>query len=201
MLPGMRILQVWLLAMMLGVAAAQGSVLDELDASQREDLRSGRVVVRSEAVPGAAWPRLIVYTKVRAPVSTVEEVLRDYASAPNYIPGMVSAEVLEQPDADTYMVRYTSMMPVVGQSRSTVRNRYSRDGEALVMTWTLIEATHALASDGGLQVEPDGRGGSFLRYANHVVPKSSLAALAKPAAVAEVKKTVEAIRKESERRN
>lgn len=183
------------------VLPAAASVKKELDNDQLADLQAGKLVVRSEDVPGGPWPRLIVYTKVQAPVSGVEQVFRDYESAADYTPGMVSAEVLARPDPDTYEVRYTSAMPLIGQSKSTVRNHYRHDGDTLVVSWKLIEATHADESTGELRVEPDGQGGSILRYANYVKPKSALAALARSAAVSEVKRTVEAIKKESEKRS
>jgi hypothetical protein len=176
------------------------SVLGDLDASELADLRAGQLVVRTENVDGAPWPRLVVYTAVDAPVSAVEKVFRDYASAPSYTPGLTSAEVLAQPDPNTYDVRYTSAMPLIGDSVSTVRNSYRQDGDNLVVRWKLLEATHADESTGELRVEPDGNGGSILRYTNFVRPKSSFAKLAKSAALGEVKKTVTAIKAESEKR-
>ncbi|MCX7868801.1 MAG: SRPBCC family protein, partial [Terrimicrobiaceae bacterium] len=122
-----------------------------------------------------------------------------YEGAASYIPGLKSAEVLARPDKDTYDVRYTSAMPVAGETRSTVRNTYTRENGALVVRWRLIEADMADESTGELRVEPNGAG-SILRYTNFVRPKSSLAAIAKFAALSEVKKTVAALRAESEKR-
>lgn len=188
-----------LTALLLLAVAAQASVVRDLDSSQQASLEKGEVVLRSEDV-GSVWPRLIVYVRVRAPVSAVERVFRDYAGASSYIPGLVSATVERQPDADTYEVCYINAMPIIGQSRSVVRNRYSRDGEALVVRWKLLEASHAEESTGELRVEPYCEETCVLRYSNLVKPKSSLAKLAKGAAAGEAKKTVLALKKESERR-
>ncbi len=186
--------------LLLLAAAAQGSVLRDLDATQQAGLHRGEVILRSEEVSGGVWPRLIVYVRVEAPVGAVERVFRDYAGASDYIPGLVSATILRQPDADTYEVRYVNAMPLIGQSRSVVRNRYSRDGETLVVRWNLLEASHADESTGELRVEPYPGGTCVLRYSNYVKPKSSLAKLAKGAAAGEARKTVLALKKESERR-
>jgi len=174
---------------------------EDLSPPQQKQISDGQSVVVTEEVPGAPWPRLRVYTKVNAPVSAVEKVFRDYASAPSYTPGLTSAEVLARPDPNTYDVRYTSAMPLIGDSVSTVRNTYRQDGDNLVVSWKLLEATHADESTGELRVEPDDDGGCILRYTNFVRPKSSLAKLAKAAALAEVKKTVNAIKAESEKRH
>jgi len=188
-----------LASLLLAFPAFAASVLDDLSADQLSSLNSGTMVVRSVDVPGGPWPRLIVYTKVAAPVSAVEGVFRDYAGASSYIPNLVSADVLAHPSPDIYDVKYTSKMPLVGQTSNTVRNTYSYDGSALVVSWNLLESGMADVSTGELRVEPDGTG-SIIRYTNYVKPKSSLAVIAKSAALSEVKKTVAAIKAESERR-
>ncbi len=189
-----------LLLLLLLSWTAHASVLEDLDAAQQANLEKGEAVLRSEDVRGGPWPRLIVYVHVKAPVGAVERVFRDYTGAPSYVPGLVSATVLDRPDPDTYEVRYINAMPLIGESRSTVRNRFTRDGEALVVRWKLIEASHADESTGELRVEPLGEGTCVLRYSNYVKPKSSLAKLAKGAAAGEARKTVLALKKESERR-
>jgi hypothetical protein len=193
------ILAVIFLMAPLSVSLADPSLLSDLDASQLADLQAGNQVVISTPVPGGPWPRLQVYTLVNAPVSAVESVFRDYKGAASYIPNLVSADVLEQPDPNTYIVKYTSTMPLVGKTSNTVRNIYSYDGTALVVKWNLIESGLADISTGELRVEPY-QTGSVLRYTNYVKPKSSLAVLAKSAALSEVKQTVLAIKKEAERR-
>jgi hypothetical protein len=188
----------FLLASVRLVAAP--SLLTDLDATQLADLRAGKQVVISTPVPGGPWPKLQVYTTVNAPVSAVESVFRDYKGASSYIPNLVSADVLEQPNPNTYIVKYTSSMPIVGKTSNTVKNVYSYDGSALVVSWNLIDSALAEISTGELRVEPDGKNTSVLRYTNYVKPKSSLAVLAKSAALSEVKQTVAAIKAEAERR-
>ena len=189
-----------LLALLLSSLAVQASVLKDLEPSEQAGLEKGDVVLRSEDVSGGVWPRLIVYVHVKAPVGVVERIFRDYAGASSYIPGLVSATVLRQPDPDTYEVRYINAMPLIGESQSVVRNRYSREGEVLVVRWKLLEATHADESTGELRVEPVTARSCVLRYSNYVKPKSSLAKLARGAAAGEARKTVLALKKESERR-
>ncbi len=178
---------------------AGAGILDALDPVQRAELDKGELVVRSKDVEGGPWPQLMVYTRVDGPVAAVEKVFRDYAGASSYIPNLIAADVLERPDPDTYIVRYTQKIPILGQTSNTVRNIYSHPGRGLVVAWNLIESTDADISKGELRVEPDGNG-SVLRYTNYVKPKSSFAVLAKSAALGEVKRTVTAIKSESEKR-
>jgi len=188
--------------LLLVASASADPVFSELSPTQVAALEKGDVVVRSEEVPGGVWPRIIAYVRIKATVDAVERVFRDYASASAFIPGLRKAEVLKRPDPDTYDVRYTNTMPVVGDTQSTVRNRYSRQGNALIMRWDLIESAHAEESTGELRVEPlDRLQGSIMRYVNYVRPKLSIARLAAGAAANEVKKTVLALKKESERRS
>jgi hypothetical protein len=189
-----------LLFLLVTLSSSHGSLLSDLNPSQSAELKSGQLVVKTEDVNDAPWPRLRVYTKVDAPVSVVEKLFRDYGSASSYTPGLKSAEVLAQPTPDTYKVCYTSTMPLVGDTKSTVMNQYSKDGNALVVNWKLVQADLADESTGELRVEPAPDGGSILRYTNFVRPKSSFAKLAKSAAITEVKNTVSAIKTESEKR-
>ncbi len=183
----------------IGSAMADPSLLTDLSPDQLQTLKSGNLVVNSIKVTGGPWPRLQVYTLVNAPVSAVEAVFRDYKGASSYIPNLVSADVIAQPSPNIYEVKYTSSMPLVGQSSNTVRNVYSYDGNALVVKWNLLESSLADESTGELRVEPF-ESGSVLRYTNYVKPKSSLAVLAKSAALSEVKQTVTAIKTEAEKR-
>lgn len=185
---------------LLALPVHAASLARDLDDAQRAGLEDGDIVLRAEEVSGGVWPRLIVYVRIKAPADAIEQVFRDYASASSYIPGLVSATILRQPDPDTYEVRYVNAMPLIGESRSVVRNRYSRDGDVLVVRWNLLEGTHADESTGELRVEPLGENVCLLRYSNYVKPKSSFAGLAKGAAAGEAKKTVLALKKESERR-
>ncbi len=178
---------------------AGGSILEDLTPKHLADLQAGKLAVIPVEVPESAWPKLQVYTLVRAPVSEIEEVFRDYKGATAYIPNLKAADILAHPSKDIYEVRYTSAMPIVGEATSIVRNVYSHDQEALVVSWNLIESTHAEISTGELRAEPH-EGGAILRYTNYVKPKSALAGLVKFAALGEVKQTVSAIKKEVERR-
>jgi hypothetical protein len=184
---------------MLPVSGLRADVLSDLDAGQRKELDAGGLVVRSKDVPGGPWPELMVYTRVDAPVSAVESVFRDYQGAASYIPNLESAEVLEHPSKNLYVVRYTSKAPLVGKIVSTVKNTYSYPDGGLSVKWDLIEATQADESRGELRVQPDAKG-CILRYTNYVKPKSSLAGMVKFAALSEVKKTVSALKAESEKR-
>jgi len=196
-----KLLQALVLLVVAASASAvrADSLLDDLSPDQLSQMKSGQMVVRPTDVDGAPWPRLQVYVKVNAPVQAVEDVFRDYSGASSYIPNLVSADVLSHPNPNTYDVRYTSTMPLVGKVSNTVRNKYSYDGNALVVNWNLLQSGLADESTGQLRVEPYGSG-SVLRYTNFVRPKSSFAFLAKGAALSEVKATVAAIKKEAERR-
>lgn len=186
---------------LLGITVGHTSpgLLKSLSPEQQKQVEEGGQVVISTDVPGGPWPRLQVYQKVNAPVSEVETVFRDYKDSADYSPGVDSVEVLSHPSPNVYDVRYNSSMPIVGKTSNTVRNTFSHDGDALVVKWHLLDSTLAEESTGELRAEPYGDG-SILRYTNYVKPKSSLAVLAKGAALSEVKKTVKALAAETERR-
>ncbi len=182
----------------ISTAPAKG-LLDGLSAEQKKEIDDGQLVVVSRDSPGGVWPELTVYTRVDAPVSAVKAVFLDYNNAQNYIPNLVSAKVIGEPEPNVKDIEYTSRMPLLGNSTYTVRNWYDFSGDSVTVRWKLLQSPNAEISDGSMRVEPFGSG-SILRYTNYVKPKSSLAVVARGAALSEVKKTVTAIKDESERR-
>jgi hypothetical protein len=181
-----------------GSASAQ-KTLDALSPEQLKQLNSGELVVTSRDIPGGVWPELTVYTKVNAPVSAVGDVFLDYDNAQNYIPNLVSAKVIAQPEPDVRDVEYTSKMPLLGNSTYSVRNWFEKSADGITVRWKLLQSPMAEISVGSLRVEPID-GGCVMRYTNYVKPKSSIAIVAKGAAQSEVRKTVTAIKTEAERR-
>jgi len=180
------------------VQAQSDSIVSALSSDQIATLKQGQMVVTSETVPGGPWPRLKVYTLVNASVPVIRGVFMDYGNAQNYIPNLVSAKVVANPSPNIFDVCYTSHMPVIGDSVSTVHNVYSTKGTTLTVDWNLISSQAASVSTGQLKVEPYGNV-SIMRYTNYVVPKSSLAFLAKGVAMNEVKATVAAIKNQAEK--
>lgn len=188
-----------LLAMSLSGTAFGQKMLEALTPDQLAQLNRGELVVSSRDVPDGIWPELTVYTRVNAPVQAVGDVFLDYDNAQKYIPNLVSAKVIAQPEPNVRDVEYTSKMPLLGNSTYSVRNWYEKKPDGISVRWKLIQSPMAEISDGSLRVEPM-NGGCVMRYTNYVKPKSSIAIVAKGAAQSEVKKTVEAIKAEAERR-
>jgi len=175
-------------------------ISNDLNKAQTNAVGVGETVVVTTPVADSPWPSVRVYTRVNAPVDTMKEVFLDYKNSPSFLTNLISATVVNQPAPNIYDVRYVNKLPIVGSTTSTVRNWYSQDGDALVVNWNLLSSPLAEKSTGQLRVEPLGTGKSLMRYTNYVVPKSSLAVLAKNAALSEVKATVAALKKEAERR-
>ena len=197
----MRFFPLSLLLVSLATAAVRANndpLMKNLSQSQVASVEQGQMVVASVNIPGGPWPQLKVYTVVNAPVAVIKSVFLDYANAQDYIPNLVSAKVVDRPSSNVVDVCYTSHMPLIGNSSSTVRNVYTTKGNSLTVDWHLLSSPVASVSTGQLKVEPFGSG-SIMRYTNYVVPKSSLAFLARGVALNEVKATVAAIKKQAEK--
>lgn len=179
---------------------ARADLTSGLSSDQIKAIQSGQMVVTQKDVPGGVWPQLTVYTRVNAPVATVDRVFRDYAHASDFQPSIISAKVINQPGPNVYDVEYTQKLPLFGTTSFTVRNTFNENGGALDVSWTLLKSSMADISEGSLRVEPNGNG-SVMRYTNYVKPKlGALAGVAKGAALDEVKATVSALKAEAEKR-
>jgi hypothetical protein len=189
-----------LLTILAAAAPAGGAVVDELGAADRAKLESGQSVMTTIEKPGATWPEVRIYRKVKATPEGVTDLFLDYENADSFIGNLESAVVEKQPDANTKDVRYTVKLPVLFTISYLVRNRYEKTPEGYTVHWNLLESLFAKSAVGKLRVEPHGDM-AVICYANHVEPATRLVAGLRGQAMKEASNTVDAIVKEAERRH
>jgi ribosome-associated toxin RatA of RatAB toxin-antitoxin module len=185
---------------MLLLGDLRADLLGEVPKVARDELADGQLVVMSNAVEGAPWPRLKLYQVVDAPPKVVADLFSDYAAAPTYIPGMLGAKVIANNPDGTKDVQYRVKVPVLQSISYTVRNTYTQKGNSYEVKWTLIHSPLAKSSDGSLRIEPYGKGKTLMCYTNLCVPITNLVAGLKDQALKEAKSTVRAIATEAKRR-
>jgi len=189
-----------LLTILAAAAPAGASVVDELGAADRAKLESGQSVMTTIEKPGATWPEVRIYRKVKATPEGVTDLFLDYENADSFIGNLESAVVEKQPDANTKDVRYTVKLPVLFTISYLVRNRYEKTPGGYTVHWNLLESLFAKSAVGKLRVEPHGET-AVICYANHVEPATRLVAGLRGHAIKEASNTVDAIVKEAERRH
>jgi hypothetical protein len=189
-----------LLTILAAAAPAAAAVVDELGAADRAKLESGQSVMTTIEKPGATWPEVRIYRKVKATPEGVTDLFLDYENADSFIGNLESAVVEKQPDANTKDVRYTVKLPVLFTISYLVRNRYEKTPEGYTVHWNLLESLFAKSAVGKLRVEPHGDM-AVICYANHVEPATRLVAGLRGQAMKEASNTVDAIVKEAERRH
>lgn len=180
--------------------ALHADLLKEVPKSERDELTEGQTVVKSTPVPGAPWPELSLYRVVNAPPEVVSKLFTDYAAAPTYTPGLISAQVIATNPDGTKDVRYTVKVPVIQKTSYVVRNTYKQDGQNFTVSWKLLKSPLAKQSDGSLRIEPFDGDRTLLCYRNLCVPITNLVSGLKNQAVVEAKNTVLALAAEAERR-
>lgn len=173
---------------------------DELTKEQIEALKRGETILLSREILGAKWPQLIIYKLVNASPREVFDLFTDYASAPSYTPGMLAAEVVNQPAENIKDVRYTVKVPVLSRISYVVRNEFEETDGHFEVRWHLLESPVASKAEGGLSILP-WEGLTLLRYHNLVTPTMPMAGVLKKQAANEAKTTVEAIAAEAARRS
>ena len=197
--PMRKILFLFVAALAL-TAPAQSAMVEELSAADRDKLESGQAVLITVEKPGATWPEVRIYRKVKATPEGVTALFLDYENADSFIDNLKSAVVENEPDANTKDVRYTVKLPVLFTISYLVRNRYEKTPEGYTVHWNLLESLFAKSAVGNLRVEPHGDS-AVICYANHVEPATSLVAGLRGHAIKEASNTVDAIVAEAERRH
>jgi len=179
---------------------ARAAMVEELSAADCKKLESGEPVLITVEKPGATWPEVRIYRKVKATPEGVTELFLDYENANSFIDNLKSADVENEPDANTKDVRYTVKLPILFTISYLVRNRYEKTPEGYTVHWKLLESLFAKSAVGKLRVEPHGDT-AVICYANHVEPATSLVAGLRGHAIKEASNTVDAIVAEAERRH
>jgi len=193
-----KLIPVFCTLLLCGVARAE--MLTELSPADLAKLDTGENVLTTIEKPGATWPEVRIYRKVKATPQGVTDLFLDYENANSFIANLKSAVVENEPDGNTKDVRYTVKLPVLFTISYLVRNRYEKTPEGYTVHWNLLESLFAKSAVGKLRVEPHGDQ-AVICYANHVEPATSLVAGLRGQALKEASKTVDAIVKEAERRH
>ena len=188
------------LTLLATAAVSPASMVNELNAQDRAKLESGGNVLIAVDKPGATWPEVRIYRKVKATPQGVTDLFLDYENADSFIHNLKSAVVENEPDGNTKDVRYTVKLPVLFTISYLVRNRYEKTPNGYTVHWNLLESLFAKSAVGKLRVEPHGET-AVICYANHVEPSTSLVAGLRNQALKEASNTVDAIVKEAERRH
>ena len=181
-------------------APARSVMTNELSAADRSKLEAGESVLITVEKPGATWPEVRIYRKVKATPEGVTALFLDYENANSFIDNLKSAVVENEPDANTKDVRYTVKLPVIFTISYLVRNRYEKTPEGYTVHCNLLEALFAKSAVGSLRVEQHGDI-TVICYTNHVEPATRLVAGLRGHAIKEASNTVDAIVAEAERRH
>lgn len=189
-----------LAALVLSVSFSRADLLSEVPKTAQDELADGQLVVKSQNVQGAPWPRLMLYQVIDASPKVLWDLFNDYSAAPSYTPNLISATVVATNPDGSKDVEYTVKVPVIQKATYTVRNTYTKKGDMREVSWTLLKSPLAKSSDGSLRLEPYGNNQTLLCYTNLVVPITNLLAGLKNEALKEAKTTVRAIKTEAERR-
>ena len=178
-----------------GVTAQAGTIWGELTPAQQARIASGSQVFIAKAVPGAPWPKAWIYQRVEATTEEAAAVFADYEGAMSYAPGLKAAKIARRVDPRTTEVNYTVGVPLVGDEHYTMRNtlsRYSAQGAAYRVDWSLLQSSSMKSSDGNIRFESHGTG-TLVAYHSWVVPTSIFAGVVKNDAMAGLRDNVAAL--------
>lgn len=98
-------------------------------------------------------------THIGAPPELVYATIVDYAAYPQFFPEFEEVLVLDTEDDGTQVVEFTADYG----KRTTYTLRIAHDAAKRTTSWTYVGGD-LKNSEGGWQVEDDGKGGSTIRY-------------------------------------
>jgi hypothetical protein len=172
---------------------AAGSVLSELNASQKGSMKAGDQVVVIENVEGNPWPRIKVYRLIDANPEQVAAVFFDFESAKSFVPNVFKSEISNRISPCIMEVDYGLDVPIFPDEFYTVRNSLrSVDENSYRFDWKLLRAVMTKDSVGNFRVEP-WEGKSLVCYQNMVTPSSNIAVLLRSRAIEQMKETTRAL--------
>jgi hypothetical protein len=176
-----------------------GQIHSELSSKESEAVAKGTEVIKILEKPESTWPEIRVYKTLKAKPETVASTFLDYETAPSYIPNLKEAKILREHTKDIKDVQYIVKLPLLFTLKYIVQNKYEKTKEGHIIRWNLIRSAFTKSIEGSLRIEPH-QTGSIVCYANLIEPSSRLLTKLKGQAIIEASNTIEAIKKETERR-
>jgi hypothetical protein len=165
-------------------AATRAGILDELTPSQQQDVLAGKVVLTTEDVQGAPWPRMYVYKTVQSTAEQAMAVSFDYELRTKYTPELTYAKISNVIDPRTMDVDYTLQLPVLGPENFTLWQQISTydGGASYRMDWNLVRADRTKKSEGFSRIETLGTQAIFA-VTSFIDPGNPLASVIKGQAI------------------
>jgi hypothetical protein len=170
-----------------------GSILSELSASQKSQMKGGEQVVVIENIEGKTWPRIKIYRFINASPEQVAAVFFDFENAKSFVPNLFKSEVSNRVSSSTMDVDYGLDVPIFPDEFYTVRNSLrALDENSYCFDWKLLRAVLTKDSEGSFRVEPSDDK-SLVCYQNLVTPASNIAVLLRGKAIDQMKETTKAL--------
>lgn len=170
-----------------------GGIIDDLNSSQRDVVKSGKQLVITEDIPGKPWPRVKVYQIVQASPEEVAAVFTDYNNAKLYTPNLLKSEVVQEISGKVKDIDYGVDVPILPDEYYTARNTLSSPEKGVYrIDWKLLRAVQTKDSVGSLCIEPY-QDQSILCYQNLVTPSSGMAGLLRGKAIEQMRGAVTAL--------
>jgi hypothetical protein len=176
-----------------------GSLLSELNAAQKSQMRDGDQVVVVENVEGKAWPRVKIYRFINASPEQVAAVFFDFENAKSFVPNVFKSEISNRVSSCTMDVDYGLDVPIFPDEFYTVRNSLRLvDDSSYCFDWKLLRAVMTKDSVGSFRIEP-WEDKALVCYQNLVTPSSNIAVLLRGKAIEQMKETTKALASQIEK--
>ncbi|MCA9518697.1 MAG: SRPBCC family protein [Myxococcales bacterium] len=146
---------------------------DALDPTQLARLGRGELIVRTEDVPGAKTPRLVLHAVVDAAPEKVWDVISKAERYPGFMPRIKKAENLDvQGDRLKTRTVFDMPFPLPNLTATTRVTHTVVPGESWTRAWTLDSGDYH-RNEGSWRLTPfgDGPGRTLARYEVLVEPK------------------------------
>ncbi len=166
---------------------------DTLTGAQQNVLKSGKMLLVTEKVANAVWPRFHIYLLIPASPRDIEAAFWDIMDDPNYVPGCTKISINNRPAPNIVDATYYLNVSFLPQEVSQVQTKVTLlPNDIYNNTWTILSSTYSQSGSGSFLIVPHQQG-SLICYTNFVIPKSSIASLLRYQAESQLKLTVKAI--------
>lgn len=169
--------------------------LSRLDRSQRDDLYSGKMILLTQTIENAVWPKLEIFSFVKASPLELVSFFTNFEAQRNYIPELLHSKIINQSDPLDIHVEYEMNLPwPIPNARYTHGHRLSRvSPKHYNVSWYMIKSSVANKVEGSsdfIAFEDK----TLWHYQSLVEPESALAGLFSSSMQADTLKSLEETR-------
>jgi hypothetical protein len=174
-------------------------ILKEINEKELIKLEEGGLIIRTKEVDGSAWPEITIYTLIEATPLEAMGIFSALDYQKDYVPNIIKSKPIKHISPTEVLTEYEMHTPFpLSNALYTHGSIVHQHHEDFELTWYKVKSSSTEIATGSAYFSPYKKVTMF-RYTSYIKPKSIFGALVKKMMLADIQKSILAIRSHIEK--